>query len=316
MAKIENIFRKIEPVLWGDEKFMALSPLAPSGQALWLYLLTAPQTLSIPGVLRVGPLGLSEELRWPQDALARAMEEILAQGLAKADYLNRIIWIPKAINRTPPSNQGRIITWARDWRLLPPCDLRTEIGAAIAELVADNPALSRTWSLRGIEAALPVGPPNSVTNIPDLVLDVDVDEEGQIGGERSWWGPPPHPFALFDLWNSFVEQYGKKLARATKLTEKRKRWCKARLEKHPEREFWEQMLTLIYRSPFCLGDNDRKWRAHFDWLVRDEEALTKLQEGRYAFGLVAGRVDPTSTPPKQKPVPAEHKPFQKHVYDY
>jgi len=48
--------------LWADEKFGELSALAPSGQALWLYLLTGPHTASIPGLYRVSVLSLSDQL--------------------------------------------------------------------------------------------------------------------------------------------------------------------------------------------------------------------------------------------------------------
>ena len=44
----ENRYRKIEVRMWGDEKFRMLSPLPPSGQSLWLFLLTGPHTGPIP----------------------------------------------------------------------------------------------------------------------------------------------------------------------------------------------------------------------------------------------------------------------------
>lgn len=62
MNRNSGRYRKVHTRLWADEKFGELSALAPSGQALWLYLLTGPHTASIPGLYRVSVLSLSDQL--------------------------------------------------------------------------------------------------------------------------------------------------------------------------------------------------------------------------------------------------------------
>ena len=77
-------YRKVEVRTWGDEKFRKLSPMLPSGQGLWLYLMTGPHTTAIPGLSRVGRAALAEELGWTQEAFDKAFAEVFEQDMAKA----------------------------------------------------------------------------------------------------------------------------------------------------------------------------------------------------------------------------------------
>ena len=43
---------------------------------------------------------------------------------------------------------------------------------------------------------------------------------------------------------------------------------------------WKAALAKIRGSPFCLGDNDRGWKADFDFLLQ-EQSFIRLMEGRY-----------------------------------
>lgn len=47
-------YRKVKITIWDDPKFRALSPLPPSGQSLFIYLLTSPFTGIILGCLKPG----------------------------------------------------------------------------------------------------------------------------------------------------------------------------------------------------------------------------------------------------------------------
>jgi hypothetical protein len=43
---------------------------------------------------------------------------------------------------------------------------------------------------------------------------------------------------------------------------------------------WVEIVKRCARSAFCLGANDRGWRADFDWLLQPESHL-KIAEGKY-----------------------------------
>jgi hypothetical protein len=122
----ENRYRKIEVRMWGDEKFRTLSPLPPSGQSLWLFLLTGPHTGPIPGLFRVGRAALAEELGWPQEDFDKAFDEDFRLGMVKADWKARVVWIPNAIKCNPPQSPNVIISWASELHLVPECGLKAE----------------------------------------------------------------------------------------------------------------------------------------------------------------------------------------------
>ena len=56
--------------------------------------------------------------------------------------------------------------------------------------------------------------------------------------------------------------------------------ARLRLKEHPDSDYWHEVFRAIRASPFCLGSNDRGWRANFDWLLRPGSA-DKALEGHY-----------------------------------
>jgi hypothetical protein len=125
MASAENRYRKIEMRMWADHKFRELSPVPPSGQSLWLYLLTGPHTGIIPGLSRAGRLALAEALGWAPEAFEAAFDEIASRHMAKSDWNAGVVWIPNAIKCNPPQSPNVITAWRKEWPLIPDCDLKT-----------------------------------------------------------------------------------------------------------------------------------------------------------------------------------------------
>lgn len=121
-----GIYRKIEIAMWGDQKFCALTPMQPSGQALWIYLLTGPHTNSIPGLFKAGPASIAEELGWSGEQFAIPFGELLREGLIKADTKARLIWLPNALKHNPPPNVNVVKGWENSIQFLPQCELLEE----------------------------------------------------------------------------------------------------------------------------------------------------------------------------------------------
>ena len=119
-------YRKIEVRIWTDDKFRALSPLPPSGQSLWLFLLTGPHTGPVPGLFRAGQMAMAEELGWEPEAFQEAFREVFREGMAKADWKARVVWIPKAINHNLPQSPNVVKSWEEELKLIPECPLKTE----------------------------------------------------------------------------------------------------------------------------------------------------------------------------------------------
>ena len=85
--------------------------------------------------------------------------------------------------------------------------------------------------------------------------------------------------AVANLWN---ETCGAILPKVSKTTPQRRRHATARL-REPGRNlnWWQAYFRRIIASPFLIGENDRNWRASFDWAVESEDIVVKVLEGRY-----------------------------------
>ncbi len=117
-------YRKVSTSTWGDEKIRRLSPLQPSGQALFLILLTGTQTTSMPGVQPVGRMALAEMLEWDLEAFDKAFAEVLREGLAVADWKARLVFVPKAIQHNLPQSPNVVKSWSGTWARVPECELK------------------------------------------------------------------------------------------------------------------------------------------------------------------------------------------------
>lgn len=84
-----------------------------------------------------------------------------------------------------------------------------------------------------------------------------------------------------DLWN---ESAHPSLPRCLRWTEALSVAAKKRVEELPDRADWAKAIAMISESEFCLGKNERGWRASLRWLIERREAVHKALEGVYASG--------------------------------
>jgi hypothetical protein len=131
-------YRKIEVRTWADENFRALSPLVPSGQALWFFLLTGPHTGPIPGLFRAGRAALAEELGWSTEEFNKAFDELATRGMAKADFRARLVWLPNALKHNLPESPNVVRSWLVEIDLLPECALKDEALAQMRAVLTEK----------------------------------------------------------------------------------------------------------------------------------------------------------------------------------
>lgn len=112
--------------MYFDEKFRELTTLKPSGQALFIYLLTCPYNGQIPGLYRAGKAAIAEELGWSLDEFDESFNELESAGMVKADWKNKIVFIPGMIKYNTPTSPNIIISWKKEWDLLSICKLKQE----------------------------------------------------------------------------------------------------------------------------------------------------------------------------------------------
>ena len=70
------------------------------------------------------------------------------------------------------------------------------------------------------------------------------------------------------------------LPRIRNLSDKRRRGLAARIKDAFFVEHFREAITKISESKFCLGDNDRGWKADFDFLLKPG-VIEKVIEGKY-----------------------------------
>jgi len=171
--------RRISTRLWSDARFLALSPMRPSGQALWLYLLTGPHTGVVPGLFVAGPAGLAEALGWPLPATQRGLEEIIASGMAMLDPKTRLIFVPNAVKHNPPVSPNVVRAWRKAFDELPECALRDQAGRhVVATLKGFGKGFAEAFGQDFAEA--PADP--SPIQDQDQDQDQEVSPQPPLGG--------------------------------------------------------------------------------------------------------------------------------------
>ena len=118
---------RVDSRIWDSAEFRNLTPVAPGGQALWLYLLCANQLATIPGVYSFSCVDLAERLGWGKDDVALAMIELTQEGLAWADWSKKLVWSPKIVGMNRPDNPNMAKAWVRSLAQLPRCELSNTV---------------------------------------------------------------------------------------------------------------------------------------------------------------------------------------------
>lgn len=143
-------------------------------------------------------------------------------------------------------------------------------------------------SKRALKSKFPSRPADaeqmSSTCVADAVrLRPEAEAYSETRDERREAGtappsPPrrPSPAAFLETWN---RERGT-LAEAKGLSPGRERKAKARLADVQDLERWAAAFRRAASSPFCRGENDRGWRATFDWFLAPD-TLLKVEEGKY-----------------------------------
>jgi hypothetical protein len=125
-GETESIHRRISVRMWGDAKVRALSRPPPNAETLCIHLLAGEQTGIVPGLFKIGEAAFAEQLGWDLKGFREAFAEVSAQGLVKADWKARVVFVPNAIKHNQPANPNVVTHWRTAWELLPECELKTE----------------------------------------------------------------------------------------------------------------------------------------------------------------------------------------------
>ncbi len=87
----------------------------------------------------------------------------------------------------------------------------------------------------------------------------------------------PHQ-KIKDLFNSICKSYPKVIA----IGSARERNLRARWKQFDfDIDVFENVFRKLEESDFCKGKNDRNWKADFDWLIKNDNNMVKVLEGKY-----------------------------------
>jgi hypothetical protein len=128
--------------------------------------------------------------------------------------------------------------------------------------------------------------PNHIYN--NIILSPKVDNISSNSNELEALRPArvregePLPLSrIKDMWNGTCVSY----PRLIKLSDARKNKIRIRLDEMGGGEKGLEVMQEIFRrlegSDFLKGDNDRGWRAGFDWIFENSKNWVKVWEGNY-----------------------------------
>ncbi len=188
MSKGNSKYRKIDPRIWNDSKFMSMSDNA---KLVFFFLLTHPHMTSL-GAMRGSLAGLAEELGWSSEAFRKAFQEGLSKGMVKHDQKACLIALPNFIRYNPPENPNVLIAWSKSVDLLPECELKNYVlqsvkdfakGLSEAFQVAFDKSMPKTMPNQEQEQEQEQEPKNTMSGNPDEDAKTDRRDES----------PPPNP---------------------------------------------------------------------------------------------------------------------------
>jgi len=139
-----SVYRKIDPRMWDDERFVALSPEA---KLVWVLILTGPHTMSLPGLSVCGKAGLSEASRYGIDTVSKAVDELSASGMVVFNAAARVVRVPNAPKYNPCSNAKVLTGWRSLWNSVPECAEKYHHVASLrASLDFSQPWVPAAWA--------------------------------------------------------------------------------------------------------------------------------------------------------------------------
>lgn len=112
------------------------------------------------------------------------------------------------------------------------------------------------------------GSPHEVNNLPPS------EPPSVISNEIT--PPSDRPTLVLEAWNLMAEEAGVPKA---KMTPERRKKLRSFTTRHKVEDITEA-IWAIPRTPFLCGENDRGWKADFDFLLQPK-SFTRILEGSY-----------------------------------
>lgn len=212
---------------------------------------------------------MAEELNWELEAFDEAFQEVFAQGMAKADFKAKLVWLPKAIQHNKPESPNVVRGWRVELDLLPECDLKREAIAGIRDALENAgpsyvEAFDEVLTGKQKDSAKP-SPKPSQKAMANQEQEQEQDKEEanaslsaspqQTEPDEPEDGVPPCPF------DSLIDSYEAALP----------------------------VLPTVRRSLFAKGANGKALRARWRWVMTAKHERGERKGERLAITAEDGR---------------------------
>lgn len=259
-------YHRVQAKFWTDE---AVRTWDDDTKLLALYLITSPHT-NLLGCFVLPKLYIMADLRWSEKQLEKPFAKLLAAGFLRYDDATELLLIANYLRHNPLENPNQVTAAVRKLDELPSSPLLQELGLSIEQL--GEPLLQ------------PLAKRYGKSGTAATTAATTGEERARAREAPSPQPPSPvpsiEPPLVADIWNQIC---GDVLPKCSQLTEKRRQHVRARLQanSHRSADWWRGYFARIRASPFCCGENDRSWRANFDFAIRSEDVVASVLEGKY-----------------------------------
>lgn len=125
-------YNEVSITTWISGDFRTLTP---NGKLLWLYLLTGPIRMPIPGIYRAGVGSCTDDLGWSSDVFKKSFKELEQRDMARANWNVNVIYLPKWLKyNRPPSNPNVMKSWLGMLDAVPNCELKTDYIQTLSDM--------------------------------------------------------------------------------------------------------------------------------------------------------------------------------------
>ena len=193
-------FRKIDPRIWNDERFVGLSERQ---KLVFFFLLTHPHQTALGG-FRTTLEGLSVEIGIPLTSFRRAFVKVEKTGMVEFCRRHHALVLPNFLRYNRPQSPNVVKSWGKaastGLELIPECDLKTLLVERTIRFVsALGPSFTHaipkelsdildraSRNPSGIPCENPFGIPFDIpspipSDIPSLNMEKEKEKEKEIG---------------------------------------------------------------------------------------------------------------------------------------
>lgn len=267
MAEVKWI--KITTSMFEDEKidFIESLPEADTILIIWVKLLTLAGKCNSNGFIF-----LTEKIPYTEEMLAHKFRRSLNTVKLALETLAKLEMIEL-------DNGGflKITNWEKHQNVEGLDKIREQTRLRVAKHRESKKLKQLEDGESNVTCNVTVTEGNAIEGEEEGEEDIDIDIEEDI--EEDIDKEPPVPYEkIKELYNSIC----KSLSQVRSISSTRKNHLKARWKQFKyELDTFREAFEKVEASKFCTGTNDRGWKADFDWLIKNDNNMVKVLEGKY-----------------------------------